>query len=75
MRAIVHSIHSQVPGTVSELGVRFDEIISMDSHLDVSLGGDDSIYPESLRIIVARTGAHSALRNITGGRTPTRPIP
>jgi hypothetical protein len=67
MRAIIHSIHSQVPDTVSGLGRRFDAIVSMDSHLDVSLGGDDSIYPEELRIIVARTGAHSALRNIKGG--------
>ncbi len=67
MRAIIHSIHSQVPETVSELGLRPDAIVSMDSHLDVSLGGDDGIYPEELRIIAARTGAHSALRNITGG--------
>ena len=67
MRAIIHSIHSQVPETVSELGQRFDAIVSMDSHLDVSLGGDDSIYPGDLRIIAGRTGAHSALRHITGG--------
>src|SRR5271170_2905990 len=67
MRAIIHSIHSQVPQTVSTLGERFDAIVSMDSHLDVSLGGDDNIYPEELRVIAARTGAHSALRNITGG--------
>jgi hypothetical protein len=67
MRAIIHSIHSQVPETVSWLGRRFDAIVSMDSHLDVSLGGDDSIYPKELRVIAARTGAHSALRNITGG--------
>lgn len=67
MRAIIHSIHSQVPETVSALGMRLDAIVSMDSHLDVSLGGDDSIYPEELRVIAARTGAHSALRNITGG--------
>jgi hypothetical protein len=67
MRAIIHSIHSQVPETVAGLGRRFDAILSMDSHLDVSLGGDDGIYPKELRIIAARTGAHSALRNITGG--------
>jgi hypothetical protein len=67
MRAIIHSIHSQVPATVSRLGQRFDAIVSMDSHLDVSLGGDDSIYPPELRTFAARTGAHSALRNITGG--------
>jgi hypothetical protein len=67
MRAIIHSIHSQVPETVSGLGQRFDAIVSMDSHLDVSLGGDDSIYPRDLRIIAGRTGAHSALRHITGG--------
>src|ERR1022692_2689814 len=44
----------------------------MDSHLDVSLGGDDSIYPRELRIIAGRTGAHSALRHITGGLSALR---
>src|SRR5579863_728759 len=72
MRAIIHSIHSQVPETVSGLGMPVDAVVSMDSHLDVSLGGDDSIYPEELRIIAARTGAHSALRNITGGLSALR---
>jgi hypothetical protein len=72
MRAIIHSVHSQVPGTVSELGQRFDAIVSMDSHLDVSLGGDDGIYPRDLRIIAGRTGAHSALRHITGGLSALR---
>jgi len=67
MRAIIHSIHSQVPLTVSELGLGFDAIVSMDSHLDVSLGGDDSIYPKELRVVVARTSAHSALRQLRGG--------
>jgi len=67
MRAIIHSIHSQVPETVAQLGRRFDTIVSMDSHLDVSLGGDGSIYPKALRIIVGRTGAHSALSHATGG--------
>lgn len=67
MRAIVQSIHSQVPGTITSLGRRFDMIISMDSHLDVSLGGDDQFYPKELRAIAARTGAHAAIRNMTGG--------
>lgn len=73
MRAIVHSIHSQVPATVSELGLRLDAIVSMDSHLDVSLGGDYSVYPEELRVIAARTGAHSALRSIMGGSSEKAP--
>jgi hypothetical protein len=67
MRAIIHSIHSQVPETVAGLGRRFDAIVSMDSHLDVSLGGDHGVYPRDLRIIAGRTGAHAALRQITGG--------
>ena len=67
MRAIVHSIHSQVPETVAGLGERPDTIVSMDSHLDVSLGGDEEVYPKELQIIVARTAAHSALRNLVGG--------
>ncbi|MDG7020494.1 MAG: hypothetical protein JRN23_01025 [Nitrososphaerota archaeon] len=69
MRAIIHSIHSQVPETVASLPGALDTIVSMDSHLDVSLGGDDSVYPEELRPIVARTAAHSALRRLTGGLT------
>ncbi len=67
MRAIIHSIHSQVPETISGLRRRPETIVSMDSHLDVSLGGDDGIYPADLRIIAGRTGAHAALRHITGG--------
>src|ERR1035441_7362376 len=67
MRAIIHSIHSQVPLTIAEQKLRFDSIVSMDSHLDVSLGGDEGVYPEGLRIIVARTGAHAAFRHMTGG--------
>lgn len=67
MRAIIHSIHSQVPGTVAGLAERFESIVSLDSHLDVSLGGDDSVYPENLRLFVGRTAAHSALRKIEGG--------
>jgi hypothetical protein len=38
----------------------------MDSHLDVSLGGDGDIYPRDLRIIAGRTSAHSVLRHTTG---------
>ncbi|MDA4117927.1 MAG: hypothetical protein OK455_06240 [Thaumarchaeota archaeon] len=67
MRAIIHSIHSQVPLTIAEEGLRFGTIISMDSHLDVWLGRDEAVYPEKLRIIVARTGTHAAFRHMTGG--------
>ncbi len=67
MRAIILSIHSQVPGALTKLGHRFDTIVSLDSHLDVSLGGDNELYPKELRIIAARTGAHAAIQNITGG--------
>jgi len=38
----------------------------MDSHLDVSLGGDDRLYPKELRTIARRTGAHTALRHFNG---------
>jgi hypothetical protein len=67
MRAIIHSLHSQVPLTVTEGTLRFDTIVSTDSHLDVSLGGDERVYPQELRIIVARTGAHAAFRGMTTG--------
>ncbi len=66
-RAIVHSIHSQVPETIAGLNRRFDMILSLDSHLDVSLGGDYGVYPSELRIFAQRTGVHSALRDISGG--------
>jgi hypothetical protein len=67
LRAIVHSIHSQVPRTVASLDERFETILSLDSHLDVSLGGDDGVYPKELRIIAQRTGVHTALRRISAG--------
>jgi hypothetical protein len=67
MRVIIQSIHSQVPGAITNLGRSFDMVISLDSHLDVSLGGDDELYPKELRSIAARTGTHAAIRNMTGG--------
>jgi hypothetical protein len=73
MRAIIHSIHSQVPRTIAKLNQSFDTIVSLDSHLDVSLGGDDLIYPEALRMIARRTGAHTAMSQMTGGRPSSRP--
>ena len=42
----------------------------MDSHLDVSLGGDDRLYPRELRTIARRTGAHTAFRHLG----PTGPV-
>ena len=65
MRAIIHSIHSQVPITIARLERRLELIVSMDSHLDVSLGGDDRLYPKELRTIARRTGAHTALRHFS----------
>jgi hypothetical protein len=67
MRAIVHSIHSQVPGTVAALNQRYDTILSLDSHHDVSLGGDYGVYPEGLRMIAKRTSVHADLRDVSGG--------
>ena len=67
VRAIVHSIHSQVPETVAGLNRSFDRILSLDSHLDVSLGGDYSVYPPELRIFAERTSVHAALCEISGG--------
>lgn len=45
----------------------FDRVISLDSHLDVSMGGDDFLYPEELRLIAARTGAHTKIQEIVRG--------
>jgi hypothetical protein len=67
MRAIISSIHSQVPQTVADLELRFELIVSMDSHLDVSFGRDDALYPKELRVIARRTGAHTALRGLGTG--------
>jgi hypothetical protein len=66
MRAIVHNIHSQVPGTLERLNQRSGTVVSLDSHLDLSLGGDDRIYPKGLRVIARRTGAHTAMRRLLG---------
>jgi hypothetical protein len=65
VRAIVHSIHSQVMETVA--GLRLREILSLDSHLDVSLGGDPTVYPPALRAIVQRTSVHALMREVSGG--------
>jgi hypothetical protein len=72
MRAIIHSIHSQVPRTIRELDHTLNAIISLDSHLDVSLGGDDRIYPRELRMIARRTGAHTEFRRILGARPASK---
>ncbi len=80
MRAIVHSIHSQVPPTIEALGGDF-AVLSLDSHLDVSLGGDYGVYPEDLRLVAQRTSVHSVISEILGGandsgagrRSTTRP--
>jgi hypothetical protein len=72
MRAIIHSIHSQVPRTIAKMNRPFDVILSLDSHLDISLGGDDRIYPKELRMIARRTGAHTAMREIGGPRPPSK---
>jgi hypothetical protein len=64
MRVIIHSIHSQVPSTIRNLKRRFELVVSLDSHLDVSLGGDDMVYPKDLRMIARRTGAHTSIREL-----------
>jgi hypothetical protein len=70
MRAIIHSVHSQVPRTIEKLGEDFDVVLSLDSHLDVSLGGDDRIYPKQLQMIARRTGAHTAIRELIARSGP-----
>ncbi len=68
MRVILDSIHSQVPETIMKLNRRFDLVISLDSHLDVSFGGDGPLYPEELRVIAERTGAHTKIQEVTRAR-------
>jgi hypothetical protein len=65
--AIIHSLHSQVADTVWNLERPFDLIISMDSHLDISLGGDADCYPKELEPYMRRTGIHMAFRYMFGG--------
>ena len=67
MRATIYSIHSQVPAAIAREKLSLDTIVSMDSHLDVSLGGDEELYPKDLQIVVARTGVHTAFRHMIGG--------
>lgn len=64
MRVIVHSVHSQVPSTIEELRERPRTVLSLDSHLDVSLGDDDDVYPVELRSIAKRTSAHTDIRRV-----------
>ena len=62
------TLHWQVPDTVSKLGVRFDAIVSMDSHLDVSLGGDDSVLSRrTSESSWSPDGRPLVLRQISGG--------
>jgi hypothetical protein len=72
LRAIIHSIHSQVPKSIADLRRHLDAVVSLDSHLDVSLGGDDHIYPKELQMIARRTGAHTAIRQLFGPRPPSK---
>jgi hypothetical protein len=75
MRAIVHSIHSQVTETISSLTPRPKAIISLDSHLDVSLGGDLAVYPRELRLFAERTSVHAALCGVSGGMPAAKGSP
>ena len=69
MRTIVHSIHSQVPQTIRELGHDVRVVISLDSHLDVSLGEDDDVYPPRLLTIARRTSAHTDIRKVVAANS------
>jgi hypothetical protein len=68
MKAIVNSIHSQVASTIEGLPEDFASALSLDSHLDVSLGGDYGVYPDALRTIAERTSAHSSIRASLRGK-------
>ncbi|MDA4135044.1 MAG: hypothetical protein OK441_05695 [Thaumarchaeota archaeon] len=72
MRAIVHSIHSQVIETILGLTPRPERILSLDSHLDVSLGGDLTVYPRELRPFAERTSVHATMCGVTGGMPAVR---
>lgn len=65
-RAILHTMHSQVADTVSNLHEDFDLIISMDSHLDISFNADADCYPKQLEPYMRRTGIHTTLRHMFG---------
>lgn len=65
-RVLVHSIHSQVTYTLEELQEPFDLIVSLDSHLDVSLGGDREAFPEELHLAAERTSVHTVFRRLYG---------
>jgi len=69
MRAIIHSVHSQTPQTIAQLGEGLELVVSLDSHLDVFGEGDTSLYPEGLRIVAGRTAAHNMIPHARGGST------
>ncbi|MDA4122421.1 MAG: hypothetical protein OK456_04475 [Thaumarchaeota archaeon] len=72
MRAIIHSVHSQTPQTIAQLGEELELVVSLDSHLDVFGEGDTSFYPEGLRTIAARTAAHNMIPHASGGSAGTQ---
>jgi hypothetical protein len=63
---MVHSIHSQVSYTLEELREPFDLIISLDSHLDISLAGDRDAFPKELHLAAERTSVHTVFRRLYG---------
>lgn len=65
-RVLLHSVHSQVTYTLEELKEPLDLIVSLDSHLDTSLGGDHDAFPEELYIAAERTSVHTVFRRMYG---------
>ena len=52
--ALLHSFHSQVPFTLSELDELPDLLLALDSHMDVHFGTSDviSTMPEDVQLAV-----------------------
>jgi len=67
-RAILHSFHSQVPDTVSELDDWFELLVCLDAHVDDHWETQESRegLPEEIGLVALRASAHGALRYRTG---------
>lgn len=70
MKAIIHSFHSQVPDTISEIQdqIELESILSVDAHLDLGMivGERLKVLSTSQRLAAERAMAHLLIRRTTG---------
>jgi len=70
--AFLHSFHSQVPFTLSELDELPDLFLALDSHTDAHFGTSDviSTMPEDVQLAAGRGSSHTLIRRAIGELPP-----